>query len=1752
ILVDIKMDKRKAIVCVIKALNDCVVLNHALSKTKKVRFFSPKVVHQILYLLDWEMPKETDASIGEEDQNVNGDGNDVQQEALKLLINLFSSYKYGIVFKIRVCQHQGTKSNSYAYNILYELDRPWYSPLKRQLFSHFFSACPEVLPKYLEANMQWFSPRPAVAFISLMDMVVQIMKCQKPWNLAQSKGWQSVVACLFPGYPLSPKFYLSLAQSSHEAVRYVGCSLMFSILSKITETLENLTTSTVSAEIKDKIEEELRNKASSIFSAQVLEASINTWKKLTEKVEEDQCECYSEIASNGQTVVPVAMELLQIVRFLSLYNKLFPTNVIDEFLEPVYMIKTLKALYRLGAQDANQYGLIRKIFNMISEGLLEKSINRDFGTVSNQFLEENLFYLLIKTYAQYQGSSDDALGSDVCGCLVKILSSLLLKFGLLEDSGGSVKYWLRHIPDCENEKLSLFFTQVIQHSLSFYGQHTNELVKLANKYSRTKSSSVNHVFKSLDVFEEPTALKFLVVKPFSRLLLAATELLSTEPDNKCKMYFSSVVCDYVHSLHHPEVLILFLLEKSSVIMDSLKEYLIHFQKSGHNIKVKLPMPKADDMSDILKYLFVTEDWSSVEGTISSINFKTQIKDLHLVVLQILLYLRIESQKETAEQSDLAERYARLLKDIYKAYEQCDQSRSEMIIRTTLEHPHIKLSFKPVTLVVSPIHNLCEYFICTALAKYTNLVSCLYPYYLETVMQVRTFALQSELNDNCLNALNLFILSECIVLSYKDVEELTLLILRAASDFSLSISNILVTTTELLLKTTNAKHQPSEECVLLMFNKFLEWSRVGESECHNNLNSSLAVLEKLLLKSLTKNMAEKLSHDDLKRLLHIRPPCIDLCCRIVSLYPAHGSYVASRMQKIKSFPLPDQLQLLLLLLDNEESSETALKVLPELKPEIMEWAMGNESYPAYFQNIFVHAINAGIIDDGILSVCSHVFNKVLNDKWFPRNNITYLSLLIQRLSEDEVSQKLPMGSGNLYLVHISLHIIKNAYKKDACHTELCLNCYQMLKDILPNTNGDFLQFSLRDNKLWSSFVKQVLRNGLHDLNIGPELILMLNLLISIVYKSAARKDDELLSLITIYQMIMSHTQYLQLMFQRDIEWDRLKENVVALQQTIVHLESNVCLEEHVPIFLSAYGASMSAADQRILKLLFTYEALGFMKRYQPVLWGDCAVSHFGMLSSGNEQYLEPKVEQVLSLLEKDKIIRSCFSFNTDMSLHPMEIWGDDRTVYDIRFLIPLMLYITEDKRVLEIDLAECGTVALGFACLSSYKEDVWAAGTAILKRVFEKMVDSKQGRLKLPWIWSITIVMGSFDGVRRRLSSVIAHYLLNVVRLLSNPCDPMYLPVLRALFIRPEMETHIIPQFARLFTSSDVFDNQVHLSFLLQCLSTGIRQPFDYILCERTNTIMLLLSLLRSPTADSNIKLQILDVLEALAQIPIAGKDLVKKHNILILLPLVVESAVSATYASSATKSSAYVGRSLIIASIVKILHDVLFCMLIRERRKKAKRKATEHSANKRKRNEESSDEEAEKKALEEECERKNAFQTVIPENEVPEMCEEQVFTVTRKIESLENKPRFEFLPLLFTEEYMNCMLRISHSVFNHAPPQSSATLLNLICTTLQYLDKGRRLAKKKSFHVIAMDPHVIKAQVRALIDWEFLHTCLKEYLTDSEEVRLLGPKVALYRQEWHNECLALQLRRGDQRSICEEGDFHELKLAVLNLLNVLE
>lgn len=65
---------------------------------------------------------------------------------------------------------------------------------------------------------------------------------------------------------------------------------------------------------------------------------------------------------------------------------------------------------------------------------------------------------------------------------------------------------------------------------------------------------------------------------------------------------------------------------------------------------------------------------------------------------------------------------------------------------------------------------------------------------------------------------------------------------------------------------------------------------------------------------------------------------------------------------------------------------------------------------------------------------------------------------------------------------------------------------------------------------------------------------------------------------------------------------------------------------------------------------------------------------------------------------------------------------DKSVYDIRFLLPLMFALGWERTspVPELDYAESGAVALGFTALTSHEHEVWGIGAAILRCMVKKM------------------------------------------------------------------------------------------------------------------------------------------------------------------------------------------------------------------------------------------------------------------------------------------------------------------------------------------------------------------------------------------------------------------------------------------------
>lgn len=877
-------DPSERVINVLKVMHESVLHNEDVSKTTKVGLFTPTTCRSIFQLYDWIGPLGKTVGQGNIDnldkdiiESIKEERPQVKEVVHKFLLTLCTSFKYGIIFKEKNKPGQ-EKCNWYVYNIVSHMKTPWESTEGRDLLSQVIGNCPSLLKHYISDLEQYMEPRPNKIFTDILCMLTQMVECQKPWIMMESNGIQGVLACILLR-PLKPSFFHSVLESQHTYIKHFGILLIHSILSKTKETCERIMLfQTLTLKVK---EQTVRKVKELVLSDLVSVSSIvQCWKLST-----GQQKCNIE----GVKDIPVSIKLLSIAKVLTSFVDLVPSKSVYEALDPLQMLHTVANL----PDKAGKRKSAKLELQVLCLGFLAGSEQGQDTTfqrcmtkeVSLQQIEKNCIYQLIKTYVDSKCISsvndNTLLMLSVADKCQKILSVELAKVGLAANYDGNIKYWLKHIPSDKTGKLSSFLTQVIQKTISSLNHYTDQVVEAGARMKHQLSTSAHmelsilKAIETMEVVDNEDISQQTVAIPFSRLVFGALDLLSSDPDREHIHYFSSVMSDYLYSLNHPDLLVNVLLQDESIITPNLKEYLQCWLKGKHKRSSSSPQQfDADNLSELLKYLFMTHDWVTVEKLLEEKKLVNLLdkEDLDLLISQILIYVCLQT-KSKKEGKATVKKYVYLLKEIYKILEQeSDQKYVHCLLEMVLENPRISSCYQPFTNAKSPITELVQEFIDFVLQKHTVLAPKTSPYFEVLFQHIQSNSGSMDETIDLWTPLSQFISSENTVITYEALENLFIACLESFSVTWSSQRKLLFEIIQLLLKTTTPKRTLTPQSVQLVLIKFKELSREetkrsGEQDTTTVKPDSTTVdgsgsikrsLEELLIQVIDVKVAEKLS------------------------------------------------------------------------------------------------------------------------------------------------------------------------------------------------------------------------------------------------------------------------------------------------------------------------------------------------------------------------------------------------------------------------------------------------------------------------------------------------------------------------------------------------------------------------------------------------------------------------------------------------------------------------------------------------------------------------------------------------------------------------------------------------------------------------------------------------------------------------------------------------------------------------------
>ncbi|NWW94941.1 NPA1P protein, partial [Rhynochetos jubatus] len=434
--------------------------------------------------------------------------------------------------------------------------------------------------------------------------------------------------------------------------------------------------------------------------------------------------------------------------------------------------------------------------------------------------------------------------------------------------------------------------------------------------------------------------------------------------------------------------------------------------------------------------------------------------------------------------------------------------------------------------------------------------------------------------------------------------------------------------------------------------------------------------------------------------------------------------------------------------------------------------------------------------------------------------------------------------------------------------------------------------------WYSLVKTGLKYRYRD----EAFLRVLNITIQLLYQKESSLSQRLVKLSKLHMMVTQHSLFLSAIL-RSREDDgtniQTREALVDILLTVVKLSPSVCESSHLAVLLGAYGATLSAVDQKLLLLLQLYEKNNqSLINSRILLWGPAAVEHHKTCKSlGKSLWQQPSMEEILCLLDREKMMKTILSFpqhrrllssqEMQESLYRDESVNSLDDFYDPCFLLQLFSELTRPECVVACHkFVEVNALGLTVAALSSYDSNMRAAAYFVLAS-FRPHLEGARFREKSQLLYLLDAVQNGIRQQNLRFTFSLTLYVARVAQQILKPEEHMYIKVNRFLLSHQYLDLKKVPGFFQLFYSFD-FEYKTEREWILRFLGEGLRDKHCYELYDFQRIFHVILSFFNSPLCDEGSQYRILEVLQNAAHVTRAAYELIQDHSLLTWILHILE------------------------------------------------------------------------------------------------------------------------------------------------------------------------------------------------------------------------------------------------------------------------
>uniref|UniRef100_A0A672TJ60 URB1 ribosome biosis homolog n=1 Tax=Strigops habroptila TaxID=2489341 RepID=A0A672TJ60_STRHB len=427
--------------------------------------------------------------------------------------------------------------------------------------------------------------------------------------------------------------------------------------------------------------------------------------------------------------------------------------------------------------------------------------------------------------------------------------------------------------------------------------------------------------------------------------------------------------------------------------------------------------------------------------------------------------------------------------------------------------------------------------------------------------------------------------------------------------------------------------------------------------------------------------------------------------------------------------------------------------------------------------------------------------------------------------------------------------------------------------------------------WYSLVKTGLKYRYRD----EAFLKVLNIAIQLLYKKESSLSQSLVKLSKLHMMVTQHSLFLSTIL-RSREED---EALVDILLTVVKLSPSLCESSHLAVLLGSYGATLSTVDQKVLLLLQLYEKnKQSLINSRILLWGPAAVEHHKTCKSlGKSLWQQPSMEEILCLLDREKMMKTILSFpqhrrllssqEIQESLYRDESVENLGDFYDPCFLLQLFSELTRPECVVACHkFVEVNALGLTVAALSSYDSNMRAAAYFVLAS-FRSHLEGARFREQSQLLYLLDAVQNGIRQPNLRFTFSLTLYIARVAQQILKPEEHMYIKINRFLLSHQYLDLRKVPGFFQLFYSFD-FEYKTEREWILRFLGEGLRDKHCYELYDYQRIFQVILSFFNSPLCDEGSQSRILEILQNAAHVTRAAYELIQDHSLLTWIVHILE------------------------------------------------------------------------------------------------------------------------------------------------------------------------------------------------------------------------------------------------------------------------